>query len=143
MYKYNPKTRFRVRKPVRSFRDLEVYQKALEGAVMVAKNFLPILEKVQYPLKEEMVRTSLEIPRFIAEAHSRRFDSNIEGIALLEKAMTDCNKMIVYLEQVRDIYPENIERILCEELIKKYMYNRVKILNLSKAWKKWAEEDKK
>jgi hypothetical protein len=132
-----------VRKPVRSFRDLEVYQKALEGAVMVAKNFLPILEKVQYPLKEEMVRTSLEIPRFIAEAHSRRFDSNIEGIALLEKAMTDCNKMIVYLEQVRDIYPENIERILCEELIKKYMYNRVKILNLSKAWKKWAEEDKK
>ena len=143
MYKYNPRSRFRPRRPVRSFRDLEVYQKSLEGAVVVAKNFLPILEKVQYPLREEMVKTSLEIPRFIAEAHSARFESNLQGIVLLEKAMSGCNKMVVYLEQARDIYPEEIERVLCEETIKKYMYNRVKIFNLSKAWRKWMTEDKK
>ena len=140
MYKYNPRTRFRPRRPVRSFRDLEVYQKALEGSVVIAKHFLPILEKVQYPLREEMVRTSLDIPKFLAEAHSIRFESNLQGIAILEKAMAGCNKMIVFLEQIRDIYPEEIERVLCEETIKKYAYNRTKIFNLEKAWKKWAGE---
>lgn len=122
---------------------MEVYQKALEASVVIAKHFLPILEKVQYPLREEMVRTSLDIPKFLAEAHSIRFESNLQGIALLEKAMAGCNKMIVFLEQVRDIYPEEIERVLCEETIKKYHYNRTKIFHLEKAWKKWLEEDKK
>jgi len=143
MYKYNPKSRFRPRRPVRSFRDIEVYQKALEGSVMIAKHFLPILEKVQYPLREEMVPTSLDIPRFLAEAHSIRFESNLQGIALLEKAMVGCNKMVVYLEQVRDIYPEDIEQVLVEETIKKYAYNRQKIFHLEEAWKKWITEDKK
>lgn len=142
MYKYNPKTSFRPRKPVRSFRDLEVYQNALDGAVVIAKTFLPILEKVQYPLRDDMIRTSLEVPRFIAEAHSARFESNFAGIALLEKAMAGCNKMIVYLEQVRGIYPEAVDPNLCEDTIKKYTYNRTKIFHLEKAWKRWAEEKK-
>lgn len=132
---------FRPRKPVRSFRDLEVYQKALEGAVTVAKDFLPVLEKAQYPLRDEMVKTSLEIPRLIAEAHSVRFESALGGIALLERAMAGCNKMVVYIEQVRGIYPEATTKLLIEESIKKYTLNRTKIFHLEKAWKKWMDEN--
>jgi four helix bundle protein len=136
------KTRFRPRKPVRSFRDLEVYQKALEGAVMVTKNILPVLKEFNYPLEDGMVRCSLGIPLLIAEAHSARFDSKPSGLELLNKAMASCNRMIVYLEQVRDIYGDKIERILIEELIKKYFYNRRKIFHLYKAWEKFTKQDK-
>ena len=136
------KTRFQPRRPVRSFRDLEVYQKALEGAVAVAKNILPILKEQEYPLKQEMILCSLEIPRQIAEAHSARFDSKDTGLQLLDKAMSGSNKMVVYLEQVRDIYSDKVERVLIEELIRKYIYNRRKIFNLYKSWKRFIEQDK-
>lgn len=139
-YQYK-KSRFRPRKPVRSFRDLEVYQKALEGAVAVAKNILPILKEVDYPLRDEMVECSLEIPRYIAEAHSNRFESKALAFPLLDRAMTGCNKMVVYLEQIRDIYSDKVEKILIEELIRKYVYNRRKIFNLYKAWKRFLEKD--
>lgn len=142
MYKSYSKSNFRPKKPIRSFRDLEVYQNSLDSAVVIAKTFLPILEKAQYPLRDDMIRTSLEIPRIIAEAHSTRFESAVQGIALLEKAMTCCNKMIVYLEQVRGIYPEATDLNLCEDTIKKYSYNRTKIFRLSAAWKKWMGEKK-
>ena len=135
------KTRFILRRPVRSFRDLEVYQKALECAVAVAKNILPILKEKEYYLRDEMVRCSLDIPGLIAEAHSKRFDSKIESLKLLNRAMDSSNKMVVYLEQVRDIYGEETDRVLCEELIKKYIYNRRKIFNLFKAWKRFLDED--
>lgn len=138
---YYRKTRFRPRRPVRSFRDLEVYQRGLEGAVMVAKSVLPILKEADYPLREDMINCSLEIPRMIAEAHSARFDSKKLGLALLDQAMTGCNKMVVYLEQVRDIYTQEIDRVLVEELIKKYVNNRRKIFHLYKAWQRFLNQD--
>lgn len=140
-YQYK-KTRFRPKRPVRSFRDLEVYQKALEGAVAIAKKVMPILKEAEYPLQKEMEHCVLEIPRLIAEAHSSRFDSDKSGLELLNQAMAGCNKAVVYLEQVRDIYSDKTDHVLLEELIKKYMYNRRKIFNLYKAWKRFEEQDK-
>jgi len=136
------KTKFRPKRPIRSFRDLEVYQKSLEGAVLVAKNLLPVLKEENYPLYDDMAHCSLEIPRFIAEAHSQRFNSQAEGLVLLDKAMNSCNKMVVYLEQARDIYSDRVERALCEELINRYSFNRRKIFNLYKAWERFAQERK-
>ena len=107
----------------------------------ISKSILPILIKEHYVLQDEMIKCSLEIPRQIAEAHSARFDSRDTGLKLLDKSMTGSNKMVVYLEQVRDIYSDKVERILVEELIKKYIYNRRKIFNLYKAWEKFAENN--
>ncbi len=136
MYYQYKKTRFKPKRPVRSFRDLEVYQKSLEAAVFVSKKILPILEENNYLKKNEMVESSLDIPRILAEAHSARFDDNPSGTDLLQKSMTECNKMVVYLEQVRDIYSDSVERVAVEEVIKKYIYNRVKIFRLYKAWER-------
>jgi len=133
-----PKTNFRPHRPVRSFRDLEVYQKALEGAVATAKNIIPILKAQDYPLTKEMLECSLKIPLWISQAHSARFEEK-NGLEMLEKAMGLCNQMAVYLEEVRDIYSDELERILLEELIKKYIYNRRKLFNLYKSWKKFEK----
>lgn len=129
MYK---KPRFRPK--IRTFRDLEVYQKALESAVLTTKNILPELKEKDYILQNDMITCSLDIPNNIAKAHSYRFSK--KGLDLLDKAMSQSNQMVVYLEEIRDIY--SIEKILIEEVIKRYMYNRRKIFNLYNSWKKYV-----
>lgn len=146
---------FRPKKPVRSFQDLEVYQKALQAAVAIATHIYPPLVARQakkaknsaasppaYPFLDDMLKLSLDIPRLIAESHSLRFDFADKAITMLERARFCCNRMIVYLEQIRDIYPADVDRAKIEELVKSYGYNRTKIFRLAAAWKKWAGEKK-
>ncbi len=183
------------KKPVKSFLDLEVYQKALEMAVFVSKYIvpLPILLDVEgkpskgqkrdqrlnekatsalgrplpklpvvehYPLGtvedllsktgstsaaerlifQSMLPCALGLPHLIAEAHSFRFGSQQECLILLEKAMLHCNKMIVYLEETRDIIDTGVEWEKFDELIKKYLLLRRKLLNLQRSWKKYMSE---
>lgn len=130
------KTAFRVRKPIRSFRDLEVYQRAAEYATEVMTKIAPLLEG-DSPIKEKLINCALRIPESIASAHSRRFETG-EELKSLDSALEDCNKAVVYLEQARDIFIKDIEsRAVCDDLIKRYILVRRKIFNLYKAWKKF------
>ncbi len=93
---------FYPKKPMRSFRDLEVYAKTLACAVTITssiKNAIP-----DFFALEGMMQCALSIPLLIAEAHSMRFADKGGGIALLERAMAGCNKMVVYLEEAVGIY---------------------------------------
>lgn len=140
---YYKKSRFRVKKPIRSFRDLEVYQRTVRLSIEVIKKIIPILAEKDCPVKEGLEKTCLEIPRLISEAHSRRFEHEGEAFRVLDDSMVGCNKAVVYLEQARDIYSEKIDRAICEDLIKRYTYIRRKIFNLYKAWQRFQIEDAK
>ena len=149
MQKYDPKFNSRwnkpeyfPKKPVKSFLDLEVYQKSLEAAVFVAKSIAMPKKKTKISELEKLiintaVNCALSIPHQIAEAHSTRFGSQTSCLVFLEKVMLNCNKMVVYLEQIRDICKTNAEHEQFEELIKKYFYIRRKVLNLQRVWKKY------
>jgi len=148
------------KKPVKSFQDLEVYQKALEASVFVANNILPAIIKnkiaknrkkaiskedekfdsAKLLIYKAVAPCALGLPHLIAEAHSVRFGSQQECIVLLEKVMLNCNKMAVYLEQIRDICQTGIEWEVFDELIKKYFLLRRKVLNLQRSWKKYMEQ---
>ena len=86
-----------------------------------------------------MLPCSLGLPHLIAEAHSYRFGTGTDCLVLLEKVMVNCNKMVVYIEQVRDICQTGLEHEFFEELIKKYLYIRRKTMNLQRVWKKYIE----
>ncbi len=145
------------KKPVKSFLDLEVYQKALETNVFVCNVLAPAFHKSKSGkakknknaemggIKEVIVNTltncACAIPHLIAEAHSFRFGTQKECLILLEKAMLNCNKMVVYLEQTRDICETGLETVQFEELSKKYFLLRHKILNLQRSWKKYMQPD--
>ncbi|OGZ96210.1 MAG: hypothetical protein A3J10_02345 [Candidatus Sungbacteria bacterium RIFCSPLOWO2_02_FULL_54_10] len=145
------------RRPLHSFQDLEVYQKALECSVLVARevnNFLAARAKIKKKQAEHtnlidelliknMLPCALGIPHQVAEAHSLRFGDHIAGIAAIEKAMLNCNKMIVYLEQFRDICESGIPWEFFDGAIKKYIYVRRKMLRLEQAWKKFMPGYKK
>ena len=135
------------KKPVKTFQDLEIYQKALEASVAVANNLMK-KEKTEKDeqeaeaaelIRHNMLPCALGLPHLIAEAHSYRFGAGTDCLVLLEKVMVNCNKMVVYLEQVRDICRTGQEHDFFEELIKKYLYIRRKTLNLQRVWKKYIE----
>lgn len=129
---------FSVRKPVFTFRDLEVYQKTMEASVIVVKNLKAKLTQLKYPFVDGMIQCSMSIPLFIGEAHSIRFGDHPRAILLLENAMAGCNKMIIYLEQARGIYGSKLDFDLIEDLVKKYADVRTKIFRLEKAWQKFT-----
>ena len=133
MYKFIPK------KPVRSFRDLEVYQTTLEASVIVVKDIKPKLAKLRYPFVTGMTDCAMWVPLYIGEAHSIRFGDHKTGILLLERAMAGCNKMIIYLEQAKGIYGKRLDCDLIDDLISRYSVVRTKIFRLEKSWQKWIE----
>lgn len=138
---YSPK------KPVKTFQDLEIYQKALEASVAVAnslnkkedKKKNKELTEAESLIWHNFLPCALGLPHLIAEAHSYRFGAGTDCLVLLEKVMVNCNKMVVYIEQVRDICQTGAEHEWFEELIKKYLYIRRKTLNLQRVWKKYIE----
>ncbi len=129
------------RKPVRSFRDLDIYQKTLECSVLVCKDLAPVLKELGYQFQENMVNCAMSVPLFIGEAHSLRFASFQGGVTLLEKSMACCNKMIVYLEQMKGVYGSKINVELVDDLIARYADSRTKSFHLEKSWKKFKAND--
>ncbi|MDP3710819.1 MAG: hypothetical protein Q8R29_03825 [bacterium] len=167
------KTSFYPKKPLRSFQDLEVYQKTLEISVLIAKKVKSLAPEIDRDFSSKsqpklqsrqgtdatsvsiigtglfideiilknMLPCVLGIPHLIAEAHSQRFGDHTAGIAALEKAMLNCNKAIVYIEQFRDICDTKIEHEFFEDLIKRYTFIRRKMLNLERSWKKFMPQN--
>lgn len=147
---FNNYKKFTPKKPVHKFTDLEVYQQTLAISVIIMKDVKPKLAKLEYPFLENLINGSISIPLWISEAHSVRFDDHAIGLGLLEKVMSGCNKMVVYLEQAKGIYrpaaevargvehaETGLDSDLIDDLIKRYHDVRTKVFRLSKSWQKW------
>ena len=138
MIKYYP------RRPVKSFQDLEIYQKLLANGVMVVKavnacQTTPLLEEL---IKNPLIKYVVDLPRLIAKAHSIRFDDFEGAQKTLELAMLNCNLAVVHLELFRDLCPSDCAEFKTDivvESIKSYLTVRYKILHLQKTWQKFKE----
>lgn len=154
---YNKKFSYEPKRPVKSFMDLEVYQKALEANVFAVNTLYPAFcktaaknaknktwSKEVFEVKEIIIKTLVNraclIPHLIAEAHSLRFGDHSSSVVALEKVMLSCNKMMVYLEQTRDICQTDLSWEDFDEAIKRYIYLRRKVLNLQRSWKKFDSQ---
>jgi len=155
-YKKKYSKNYTPKKAVKNFRDLEVYQKSLEGSVFVCSEIINFLKAsknknkdknlddyeimIENSIVKNMLHCALSIPHLIAESHSKRFGSGTECLSILDQVMLKCNKMVAYLEQVRDILNTGIETDRFEEEIKKYFTTRQKVLNLQRVWRKYIQE---
>jgi len=131
------KTSFTPRKPVKTFRDLDIYQQTMNCAVIVVKSIRPKLVTLRYPFLEGIIDCSMTVPLSIGEAHSIRFGDFPKGLALLEKAMSGCNKMIIYLEHIKGMYGDKMDGGILDEIIARYAESRTKAFHLELSWKKW------
>ena len=151
-------------RPIKSFQDLEVYQKLLAISVAVAKRISlghsrPDRESIcidsHFPARsafspadaggrgnDKLVAIVLDLPVKIATAHSLRFSDQTKAIQILEEIMLICNILIVYLEQYRDLENTDIETEFFVEQIKSILTVRGKILRLQFSWKKFSQQYK-
>lgn len=116
-------------KPIKSFKDLIIYQNTYKAMIIIIKQIifeLPSSEKVG--LKDQLGRSYKAIPRLIAEGYAKRHQK-LGFQKYLDDAMAECNEMIVNLEQVKDTY--NIKIKLGDQLIDIYNKSGRQIYNLS------------
>lgn len=129
---------FYPKRPVKSFQDLEVYQRALAVSVAVVKRCVfKGKDEIKALIATELAHRVLKIPLLIAEAHSCRFADQGKALAILEDAMRNTNLAVVYLEQYRDIVNADIETEFFDEQIKNLLAVRQKTLYLQRSWRKF------
>ena len=127
--------------PIKSFQDLEVYQKLLAISVTLAKRLTPSV--IASPEgRGNLTTLALDLPVKIAMAHSLRFSDKTKAIKILEEIMLSCNILIVYLEQYRDLENTDIETEFFAEQTKAILTVRGKILRLQFSWKKFSQQYK-
>ena len=129
----------KVKKQIKSFQDLDVYQSSYKAMLVVFKHILPGLPKEEeYDLKDQLRRSAKAIPRLIAEGHSKRHQK--KGFQkYLDDAMAESNESIVSLNQVRDLYPRYVDINICNELIDIYDKASRQLYKLSLAWTKFSQ----
>ena len=129
------------RRPVRSFRDLDVYQNPYKSSIVVAQKILPKLPECEkYDLHSQLSRSSKAIPRLIAEGYAKKHQKS--GFQkYVDDAMSECNETIVCLENVKDIY--EIEVNLCDELVDVYDKAARQLYTLAEAWDSFKNRRRK
>ena len=127
-------TETRLKKPIRSFKDLEVYQDTYAASLEVIINIIPKLPKVeQNDLADQMRRSAKAIPRLIAEGYSKKHQK--KGFQkYLDDAMAESNEMVVSLNYARDLYANCNDAKLCENLIDTYDKSSRQPYNLATRW---------
>lgn len=138
-YNSRYKNRYRVKSPIKSFRDLEVYQTTIQlSNELTSLEFLKSLEDY-YDIK----KISETIPKLIAESYGDKFESLELANKKLSHAITLITNVITGIDLLREMFSEDKEKKeILDKLLTKYSYQRRKVLNLKKAWNRVFSDNK-
>jgi four helix bundle protein len=129
--------------PIKSFRDLEVYQNSYRGCIEVMTKIITNLpDSEKFDLKKQLSSSVKAIPRLIAEGYAKRHQKY--GFQkYLDDAMAEGNETIVGMEMCRDIFRNHIDKKLRLELVNIYDVCGRQLYKLREAWGKFPKEMKK
>lgn len=129
----------KVKTPIRSFRDLDVYNSTYEASIDVNLNVVPKLPKEErYDLADQLRRSTKAIPRLIAEGYSKKHQKR--GFQkYLDDAMAESNETIVSLSHVRDLYSKYVDPSVVDRLIDVYDKSSRQLYNLARSWKNFTD----
>ncbi len=129
-------------KKIKSFRDLDVYQRTYKAAIVVMKKIIPKLpDSEKYDLKDQLSRSCKATPRLIAEGYAKRHQKH--GFQkYLDDAMAECNETVVSVSQCKDIYSKHIDIKLCEKLIDTYDVSGRQLYRLEESWSRFKGKNR-
>ena len=125
----SPKEREKV---IRSYKDLEVYNKSYEAALEMHKRTLKYPEYERYELGSQIRRATMSIPLNIAEGYGRK-ESAASFKNFLRNALGSANEVKVLLEAVKDL--EYMEEKEYEEMYERYDQIGRQLYRLIENWK--------
>ncbi len=125
---------YRVKSPVKSFRDLEVYQKTIQLSDEITN--LPFLSKGQFEHDNKEIKSIAEtIPKLIAESYGDKFDSRELAHKKLTEAVTLITNVVTKIDLFRERFRDDKEaKEILDNLLTRYQAQKLKVLNLRKAW---------
>jgi len=132
--KSNYPNSYRVKSPIQTFRDLEVYQKTIQLSNEISN--LPFLNNETSQKEAEQIRETTEsIPRLIAEAYGDRYDSKELAHKKITATITLITNIITKIDLLREKLSEDKEsKEILDKILNKYQNQKRKVLNLRNAW---------
>lgn len=130
-------------KKIVTYRDLDVYQRSYKASILIMTKLLPNLPaNEKYDLVSQLSRSTKAVPRLISEGFAKRHQK--AGFQkYLDDAMSEANETQVGLCHCKDIYFNQVDLKLCEELIKEYEIIGKQLFKLEQAWDKFSRNPKK
>jgi four helix bundle protein len=117
---------------IKSFRDLEVYQEALDLAIEIDKLLKTFPKDEKFLLVDQMKRASRGIAPLIAEGYAKR-ESIKEFRKFVRTALAEANEMTTHLELASRLgYIK--DQALTTSLIERYDVLGKKLSNLKANW---------
>ena len=123
------------RGPIRSYRDLEVYQISYNASIEILTKILPKLpNEEKFDLVDQLRRSCKAVPRLIAEGYAKKHQ--YKGFhKYLDDAMGEANETSVGLSQCRDAYSRYVDPLLCENLLATYDRVGRQLYRLREVWR--------
>ena len=124
---------YRVKSPIKTFRDLYVYQVTISLANEISQiDFIKSSEDIL-----ELKSLAEKIPKLIAEGYGDRFDDKELGKKKLTESITLVSNVITKLDILREKFSEDKDnKDILDKLLLKYVTQKRKILNLRNAWER-------
>ncbi len=128
---------FRVKSPVKTFRDLEVYQQTtkLSADVFVLK--IPVKYRKDEAILDEMDKLkemAKQIPKLIVEAYSDKFTNLDLADKKMERAAYFVNMVVAKLDFLNALIESEKFNDNTADILKRYQRIKMRIINLKKAW---------
>lgn len=120
------------RSPIRSFRDLEVYQRGMRLLKPIHEIVLRFPDYEKFDLATQLRRAAKSVPANIAEGYAKRRSAK-EFRAYLANAMGSATEMEVHLEIARELGYISPER--CAELVGEYQILARQLFRLIEKWR--------
>jgi hypothetical protein len=138
--------KYRVKSPIKSFRDLEVYRQATLLSSEIFK-FIPDIKKKKkdkYLLEEFEILYSLSklVPKLTAESYGDRFSDKELAFAKLEQTMRVIANIVAKIDFIVEVMEDKEIKESLNKILAKYQRQRVKINNLRRAWLRVYGEDR-
>lgn len=131
--------KFRVRTPIKSFRDLEVYQNTTKLSAEIYCLKLPEKYRKKKELQEELGKLkeiSKHVPRLISESHGDKFTNLNLALNKLEKTAHVIDRVVTKADFLNAIIEKEDFKEKLLDIIKRYQIARRKILNLKRSWER-------
>jgi hypothetical protein len=131
--------KFRVKTTVKSFRDLEVYKQTTQLSSEIFNFEISDAAKNRIKLTEEigkLYNLSKHVPRLIAESYGDKFNNLDLALDKLEKSMQLISSIIAKIDFLTASVDSQDTKEVLNKFLKKYQIQRIKILNLKRAWER-------
>ncbi|MFC1756699.1 hypothetical protein ACFLZC_00870 [Patescibacteria group bacterium] len=136
--------KFRVRTPVKSFRDLEVYQQTTKLSAEIFNLKIPVKYKNDKDLMEEIGKLkemSKQVPRLIVESYGDKFSDLESTSRKMEKSAYIVNMIVAKIDFLNALVDSERLQDELTDILKRYQRVKLRILNLKKAWNRvWGKK---